>query len=72
MAALMWVSYEERSLRANELSEALEVELGSADFNIGKVPSMSTLAATVRHIVVDKEESTARVILLTPGVSLGS
>ena len=45
MAALMWISYAERPLRANELCYALAVELGSTDFDPGNIPSMSTLVS---------------------------
>ena len=66
MAALMWISHAERPLRADELYHALAVEIASADFNIGNVPSMSTLVACCLGLItVDKEASTVRLIHFT-------
>jgi len=66
MAALMWISHAERPLRADELCHALAVELGSTDFDIGNIPSMSTLVSCCQGLVtVDKEASTVRLIHFT-------
>ena len=66
MAALMWVSYAERLLQADELCHALAVEIGSVDFNTGNVPSMSTLVSCCQGLIaVDKEASTVRLVHLT-------
>ena len=66
MAALMWISYAERPLEANELCHALAVQLGSPDFDVGNIPSMSTLVSCCQGLItVDKEASTARLIHFT-------
>ena len=66
MIALMWISHAERPLRADELCHALAVEIASADFNIGNVPSMSTLVACCQGLItVDKEASIVRLIYFT-------
>jgi len=66
MTALMWVSHAERPLRANELCHALAVQLGSTDFDIGNIPSISTLASCCQGLIsVDKEGSTVRLIHFT-------
>jgi len=66
MAALLWISHAERPLRADELCHALAVELGSTDFNIDNVPSVSTLASCCQGLIaIDKEASTVRLIHFT-------
>jgi len=66
MAALMWVSYAERPLQADELCYALAVELGCVYFNTGNLPSMSILVGCCQGLIaVDKEASTVRLIHLT-------
>jgi len=66
MTTLMWISHAERSLRADELCHALAVELGSTDFDVGNIPSMSTLANCCQGLItVDKEASTVRLIHFT-------
>ena len=66
MAALTWISHAERPLRAEELCNALGVELGSKDFNSDNVPSISTLVSCCQGLItVDKEASTARLIYFT-------
>ena len=63
MAALMWVSYAERSLQAGELCHALAVELGSTYFNVWNIPSISTLVGCCQGLItVDKEASTVRLV----------
>ena len=42
IGALMWISYAERRLGPDELCHALAIELGSTDFNLGNIPSIST------------------------------
>ena len=67
MAALMWISHAERPLRADELCHALAVQIGSADFDFGNVPSMSTLVSCCQGLITaDKEASTVRLIHFTP------
>jgi len=66
LAALMWISHSERPLKADELCHALSVEIGSPDLNTDNVPSISTLLACCQGlIVVDKENSTVRLIHFT-------
>jgi len=63
MAALMWVSHSERSLRVSELCHALAVEIGSVDLDPENVPSIETLLNCCQGLlVVDKEACTVRLI----------
>jgi len=83
MGALMWISYAKQPLRADELCHALVVQLGSKDFDVGNIPSMSTLVNCCQGLItVDKDASTVRLIHFTlqeylsrstsPGVPLHS
>jgi len=66
MAALMWISHAEWPLRADELCHALAVELGSTDFDVGNIPSISTLVSCCQGLItVDKEASTVRLVHFT-------
>ena len=66
MAALMWISHSERPLKVDELCHALGVEIGSADLDCDKVPSIRTLLACCQGLVsVHKECSTVRLIHFT-------
>ncbi|RPA93972.1 hypothetical protein L873DRAFT_1657161, partial [Choiromyces venosus 120613-1] len=66
MAALMWICHAERPLHPDELCHALAVELDSTDFNIGNIPSISTLVGCAQGLItVDKEASTVRLIHFT-------
>ena len=66
ITALMWISHAERPLQADELCHALAVQLDSADFDVGNVPTMSTLASCCQGLItVDKEASTVRLIHFT-------
>ena len=66
MAALMWISHAERPLLADELCYALAVQLGSTDFDVGNIPSMSTLVNCCQGLItVDKEASTVRLVHFT-------
>ena len=66
VSALMWISHAERPPRANELCQALAVQLGSMDFDVGNIPSMSTLVNCCQGLItVDKEASTVRLIHFT-------
>jgi len=63
MAALMWMGYAERPMRADELCHALGVELGSKDFNAGNAPSNSTLVSCCQGLIsVGKETSIVQLI----------
>jgi len=44
LAALMWISYAERPLKASELCQALAIEIGSPNLNIDNVPSIGTFS----------------------------
>jgi len=66
MGALMWISYAERPLSADELCHALAIELGSTDFNAGNIPSITTLVSCCQGLITaDKEASTVRLIHFT-------
>ena len=66
MTTLMWISHVERPLRADELCYALAVQLGSTNFDVGNIPSMSTLMNCCQGLItVDKEASTVRLIHFT-------
>jgi len=66
MTALMWISHAERPPRADELCDALAVKLGSTDFDVGNIPSTSTIVNCCQGLItVDKEASTVRLIHFT-------
>jgi len=66
MTALMWISHAERLLQADELCYALAVQLGSTDFDVSNIPSISTLVNCCQGLItVDKEASTARLAHFT-------
>ena len=66
MTALMWISHAERPLQADELCHALAVQLGSTDFDVGNIPSISTVVSCCQGLIsVDKEGSTVRLIHFT-------
>ena len=66
MATLMWISHAERPLQADELCHALAVQLGSPNFDVGNIPSISTLVGCCQGLItVDKEASTVRLIHFT-------
>jgi len=66
MAALMWISHSERSLKAVELCHALAVNIGSPNLNSDDVPSIGTVLSCCQGLAaVDKEASTVRLIHFT-------
>jgi len=66
MTALVWISHAERPLQADELCYALAVQLGSRDFDVCNIPSMSTLLNCCQGLItVDKEASIVRLIHFT-------
>ena len=66
MTALMWISHAERPPQADELCNALAVQIGSTDFDVGNIPSMSTVVSCCQGLItVDKEASTVRLIHFT-------
>ena len=63
MSARMWISHAERLPRVDELCDALAVQLGSTDFDVGNIPSMLTLVNCCQGLItIDKEASTMRLI----------
>ena len=66
MKVLMWVSYLERPLRAEELCHALAVETGSAGVDPNKIPALRTLLSSCLGLVtVEASSSTIRFVHLT-------
>jgi len=66
MTTLLWISHAERPPRSDELCQALGVQLGSTEFDVGNIPSMSTLVNCCQGLItVDKEASTVRLIHFT-------
>ena len=66
MAALMWISRSERPMSANELCDALGVQIGSTDHNPDSIPSMQTLLASCLGLVaVDQAGSVVRLVHFT-------
>ena len=66
MATLMWISRSERPMSADELCQALGVQIGSTDPNPDNIPSIqSLLASCLGLITVDREESTVRLVHFT-------
>ena len=63
MTALMWVCHSERPLGAEELCQALAVQIGATDCNTGDVSSIRTVLSCCQGLLmVDKEGSTVRLI----------
>ena len=66
MAALMWISRSEQPMSPGELCHALGVQIGSTEPNLDNIPSIqSLLASCLGLVVVDKEESTVRLVHFT-------
>ena len=63
MTALMWICYSERPLGAEEVCQALAVEIGSTYYNGDKTPSIRTVLNCCQGLVaVNKEGSTVRLV----------
>jgi len=63
---LMWVSYSERPLRAQELCHALGVEIGSSDLDLENIPALRTLIASCLGLVtIEESSSTVRLVHFT-------
>jgi len=61
MSALMWICHSETPLGAEELCQALAVEIGSIDCNANNAPSIRTVLSCCQGLVVlDKERSVVR------------
>ena len=64
--ALMWICHSERQLGAEELCQALAVEIGSTDYNADDAPSIQTVLSCCQgFVVVDTEGSAVRLIHYT-------
>jgi len=62
----MWVLYSERPLRAEELCQALRVELGSVDLDLENVPTLRTiLASSLGLVTIEASSSTVRLVHFT-------
>ena len=66
MRALMWISCSHRPLKAEELCNALAVDVGAADFDLHNVPTpRALLACTLGLVTIDQQTSTVRLMHLT-------
>ena len=66
LKVLMWVSYSERPLRAQELCHALGVEIGSADLDPENIPALRTLLTSCLGLVtVEASSSIVRLVHFT-------
>jgi len=66
LKVLMWVSYSERPLRAQELCDALGVDIGSADLDPDNIPALRTLVASCLGLVtIEASSSTVRLVHFT-------
>ena len=66
MTALVWICHSERPLGAEELCQALAVEIGSTDYNTHNSPSIQTVLSCCQGlVVVDKERSIVRLVHYT-------
>ena len=66
LKVLMWLSYSERPLRAEELCHALGAEMGSTDLDLENVPALRTLlASSLGLVAVESSSSTVRLVHFT-------
>ena len=66
MEALMWISCSERPLKAEELCQALAVEVGTTDLIVDNVPSARTLlSCTLGLVTIDEQVPVARLVHFT-------
>ena len=66
LQALMWVLFSERPLRAEELCDALGVEIGSAELDLENIPALRTiLASCLGLLTVELSSSTVRLVHFT-------
>lgn len=56
MKAFMRISHAERPLKVNDLRHALAIELGSTDFDAGKILSISTLVSCCQGLITMNEK----------------
>ena len=63
---LMWVLYSERPLQAEELCDALGVEIGSADLDPNNIPALRTLLASCLGLItIEASSSIVRLVHFT-------
>ena len=66
LRVLMWVLYSERPLQAQELRQALGVEIGSTDLDPENIPALRTLLSSCLGLVtVEVSSSTVRLVHFT-------
>ena len=66
LKVLMWVVYSERPLQAEELCQALGVEMGSAELDVENVPALQTLlTSSLGLVTVEESSSTVRPVHYT-------
>ena len=66
MEAIMWIAYSERSLRPDELCQALGIEIGLTDQDHDNVPSIRTILNCGRGLViVDSSSFQVRLVHFT-------
>ena len=66
MEVLMWLSHSERPLKANELCDAMGVEIGSADLNSQNTPAIGTLlGCSLGLVAVEASTDTVRLVHYT-------
>ena len=66
VAALMWICHSERPLGAEELCQALAIEIGWVDHSADNVPSIRTVLSCCQGLAVkDEDGSTVRLIHFT-------
>ena len=66
LRALMWVSYSEKPLRAEQLCHALGVEIGSTDLDPDNVPALRTLLSSCLGLLtVEASSSIVRLVHFT-------
>jgi len=62
----MWLSHSEKPLKANELCDAMGVEIGSADLNSQNIPTIETLlGCSLGLVIVEASTYTVRLIHYT-------
>ena len=62
----MWIGHAGQRFMANQLCLTLAIELDSIDFNVGDIPSITTLVSCCQGLIaVDKEASTAQLVYFT-------
>ena len=62
-AVLLWVSHSRRPLQADEICQAIAIQIWSNDFNNNDIPTISTLLDCCQGLVtVDRSASTVRLI----------